>query len=202
MKKTVLFLASITLLSFLPLKTGISKKERKYAIAVLEQTRDELISSLKSLTIAQMRFKPVEDRWSIEECVKHIAATEIMLWQITNEKIQDAPNPEKRAEIKMTDEDVMIKGPDRTVKVKTAPSLEPQNTSFANLGDAIISFKDNRDKLISYVKHTDADLRNHVATLPFGSLDCYQMILFIAAHTRRHTAQIEEIKMGLVFPKQ
>ncbi|HEX5026738.1 MAG TPA: DinB family protein [Agriterribacter sp.] len=202
MKKTVLFLGAFILLSLSPSKTGITKKERKYAIQVLEQTRDELISSLKNLSVAQIRFKPVENRWSIEECVKHIAAAEIMLWQMTNGKIQEPANAEKRVEIKMTDEDVMIKGADRGVKVKTAPSLEPQNTPFANTGEAIISFKDNRDKLIGYVKNTDADLRNHVATLPFGSLDCYQMILFMAAHTRRHTAQIEEIKMGLVFPKQ
>ena len=59
-----------------------------------------------------------------------------------------------------------------------------------------------RGKLIDYVKNTDADLRNHVAILPFGSFDCYQMILFIAAHSNRHTQQIEEVKADANFPKE
>jgi len=63
------------------------------------------------------------------------------------------------------------------------------------------SFKTNRAKLIEYVKATNDDLRNHVVTLPPGSFDSYQMILFIGAHSNRHTQQIEEVKSDPNFPK-
>ncbi len=42
---------------------------------------------------------------------------------------------------------------------------------------------------------------NHVATTPVGMLDSYQLILFTAAHTNRHTQQIIEVKADPNFPK-
>jgi hypothetical protein len=45
-------------------------------------------------------------------------------------------------------------------------------------------------------------LRDHVVTLDkVGSFDCYQMVLFMAAHSYRHTQQIEEVKADPNFPK-
>jgi hypothetical protein len=90
---------------------------------------------------------------------------------------------------------------DRTNKVKTAPPMEPQNTSFKSAEDAIHSFKENRAKLINYIKSCKDDLRNHVAILPFGSFDSYQMVLFIGAHSNRHLQQINEVKATAGFPK-
>jgi hypothetical protein len=51
------------------------------------------------------------------------------------------------------------------------------------------------------VKTTNADMRNHVATLPFGSVDSYQLVLMIAAHTNRHVAQMNEVKANAAYPK-
>ena len=80
--------------------------------------------------------------------------------------------------------------------------MEPQNTPFQSLDDALNSFKNDRAKLIGYIKATNDDLRNHVATLPFASFDTYQMILFIGAHSNRHTQQIAEVKADPNFPKK
>jgi hypothetical protein len=55
--------------------------------------------------------------------------------------------------------------------------------------------------LTDFVATTSDDLRDHVVTLPFGSFDSYQMILFIAAHSNRHTQQIDEVKADPNFPK-
>lgn len=79
--------------------------------------------------------------------------------------------------------------------------MEPQNTPYKSLDEALTSFKNDRAKLIEYVKTTDADLRNHVVAMPFASFDSYQMILFIGAHSKRHTEQIEEVKADPNFPK-
>ena len=159
-------------------------------------------AAVKNLSEAQLKFKAAEDKWSVEECLKHIAASETMLWQAANGAIEQAANPEKRTEIKMTDEEVKTKIADRSHKVKTMTPLEPQNIAFKNAEEALASFKGNRAKLITYVSDTEADLRNHVAIFPFASLDAYQVILFIGAHSRRHTLQIEEVKMDPNFPKE
>ncbi|HEY0769759.1 MAG TPA: DinB family protein, partial [Sphingobacteriaceae bacterium] len=59
-----------------------------------------------------------------------------------------------------------------------------------------------RDDHINYVKTTTDDLRNHYVDLPFGKLDAYQIILFMAAHSKRHTDQIDEILSNANFPKK
>lgn len=201
MKKIALALLPLVLFSFAMRPAAITDKERKEAVDLLQKTEQGVFDAIKDLSDAQLKYKPAPDRWSIEECVKHIAITEQGLWQMTNGAIQAAANPEKRADIKATDEQ-LIKGiEDRSTKFKTAPQLEPQNTPFKSLQEALESFKTNREKLIEYVKGTQDDLRNHVAALPFGTYDSYQMILFIAGHSNRHTQQIEEVKADKGYPK-
>jgi DinB superfamily len=91
---------------------------------------------------------------------------------------------------------------DRTNKVKTRPELEPQNTPYKSAEEALSSFKENREKLINYVKTTKDEMRNHVTQMPFGMIDSYQIVLFISAHCNRHTQQINEVKADPNFPKQ
>lgn len=200
MRKLFFCIAVLAALSFIPGDTGISKREKKTAAKFLKKAEKDVLASIKGLSVAQLTFKPAADKWSVEDNIKHIAATEAALWQMTEAAIKQAANPEKRAEIKMTDEDVMKNVEDRTNKVKTFSTLEPQNTGFNTMDEAINSFKENRNKLIEYVKNTGDDLRNHVVILPIGSFDCYQMILFIGAHSNRHLRQIEEVKADANFP--
>ena len=201
MKKLLIFVVLLTGLSFIPADNTVSKKERKTAVKFLNDTENGVLEAVKGLSENQLNFKAAPDKWSVEDCMKHIAATEIGLWQMTDASLKQAANPEKRADIKMSDDDVMKNIEDRSKKVKTFPPFEPQNTGFKSLEEAINSFKENRGKLIEYIKTTDVDLRNHVCTFPAGSFDCYQMILFIGAHSNRHMQQINEVKADPAFPK-
>src|SRR3954464_923300 len=191
MKKSSILIALLLLFGFTAKNNSISDSERKTAVDLLQQTEQGVIDAVAGLSDAQLNFKPAPDKWSVLECVKHIAITEQGLWQMTNGAIQQAANPEKRSEIKATDEQVVQMIESRAQKVKTTPTLEPQNTPYKSLDEALESFKTNRAKLIEYVKSTNDDLHNHVVTFPPGSFDSYQMILFIGAHSNRHTQQIE-----------
>lgn len=202
MKKLLLCIGTIMALSFAPVNDTITQKERDDAAKFLQETEDGVLASVKGLSEAQLKFKPAEDKWGVGDCIKHIAATELALWQMTEGNIKQAANPEKRTDIKWTDEEVMKNIEDRTHKVKTFTPFEPQNTIYKSTEEALKSFMENRAKLIEFVKKTEDDLRNHVAALPFGSFDCYQMILFIGAHSNRHTKQIEEVKATAGFPKE
>jgi uncharacterized damage-inducible protein DinB len=201
MKKLLLLIATASALGFISSNTTISGKERRFALKLLSNTEDGVLNSVKGLSEAQLKFKSAPDRWSVEECLKHIAISEQALWQLTSGTLQKAPNPEAKAEIKATDDQVVQMLEDRTHKVQTSDNLKPENTPFKSASEAIESFQTNRGKLISYVKSTREDLRNHVATLPFGKYDCYQLLLFIGAHSNRHTQQIEEVKADPNFPK-
>ena len=109
--------------------------------------------------------------------------------------------PDKRSEVKMTDEQVVAALESRERKVKTFAPFEPQNTPFKTLDEAMTSFKDLRAEHIKYMKTTTEDLRNHMVQMPFGTLDCYQLCLMMAAHTERHRKQMEEVKANPNFPK-
>ena len=201
MKKLVLFFVAAALVSFSSPVDSISKQERKSATKFLKQTKKEVENAVKGLSEAQLTFKPAPDVWSVEECLKHIAITEQMLWGMADANLKLAATPEKRSEIKWTDDDVIKKIESRANKVKTMDPMKPENTPFKTWSDALESFKQNRDKLIDYMKNTDADLRNHVMAMPFGSLDGYQFVLFISAHSNRHMQQINEVKANPAFPK-
>jgi DinB family protein len=201
MRKLSIFLIAFQLLAFTSGNKSITDKERKTATELLSQTEDGVFNSLLGMSDAQLNFKPAPDRWSISDCIKHIAVTEHMLWQMTDAALKQAANPEKRSEIKATDDQVVQMIESRAKKVKTAPPMEPQNTSYKSTADALASFREARNKLIQFTNTTDADLRNHVVTFPAGTYDAYQMILFIGAHSNRHTQQMEEVKADPNFPK-
>ena len=65
------------------------------------------------------------------------------------------------------------------------------------MGDARRGTKDfnaARDKTAAYVKETKDDCEPRRAASVLKTLDGYQWVLLIAAHSARHTAQIEEVK--------
>lgn len=201
MKLLVTLLSLVVLTAFVADPATISKKERKTAAKFLKDSEKNALKTVGKLSEAQLKFKPAPDKWSVEECMMHIAASEKMLWGMTEGVINAPANPEKRAEIKWSDADVMKNITDRTTKVKTFPPLQPENTGFKTLAEATASFTENREKLIAYAKTTTADLRSHVNTLPVGSFDTYQMLLFIGAHSNRHVKQMEEVMADPGFPK-
>jgi hypothetical protein len=201
MKKLLLLFSAVVMLSFSATDYTISKKEKKSATKFLKQTKEGVFDAVKGLSDVQLKFKPAEDRWSVEECLKHIAITEQMLWGMEEANLKQPATPEKRSEVKWTDDDVVKRIEDRSAKVKTMDPAKPENTPYKSASEALESFKQSRDKLIDYVKGTNDDLRNHILAMPFGSLDGYQFILFISAHTNRHTQQIEEVKADPNFPK-
>jgi hypothetical protein len=201
MKKLIYFASVLFLFSFISIVTSISDREREFAAGLLGDTEITLNETVKGLSDAQMKFRAAPDRWSVEDCLMHIAVTENALWKTVENQVKQPANPDLRAEIKSTDEQVINMISDRANKVKTAAPFEPSNTSFKSSTQALDSFKIYRANLVNYVKTTNDDLRNHVVTLPFAKFDAYQMIIFIGAHCKRHTKQIEEVKSDPNFPK-
>jgi DinB superfamily len=201
MRKLLFLCATFLISSFTFTNPTLTDKERKDAIDQLAKTELGVFNSLKGLSDAQLNFKPAPDKWSISDCVKHIATTEMFLWKMTDSALKLPADPAKRSAIKVTDEQVLQMVASRAQKIKTAPPLEPQNTGFKSCPDALSGFYDSRKMLKDFVATTNDDMRDHVLTLPFGSFDSYQMILFIAAHSNRHTQQIDEVKADPNFPK-
>jgi DinB superfamily len=200
--RLLLILVVITGLAGTVNESSITKKERKAAINLLKDSREDLMRSIKGLSEAQLNFKATKDHWSIKECMYHIAISEKNIWGMLEGTMKAPANPEKRSEIKVTDEQLIKMIEDRSNKRKTIESFEPKNTPYQSMNEALESYKNMRADHIKYIRSTTEDMHNHITQLPFGMIDCYQVCLFMAAHNNRHTQQINEIKADPGFPKQ
>ncbi|HWN88016.1 MAG TPA: DinB family protein [Chitinophagaceae bacterium] len=184
-----------------PTEDVLSKKERKFAADHMKSTKTELQDAIKGLSATQLTHKVTADKWSVQECVYHIAISEKTLWTMLETSMKAGPTPEKKKDLKVSDEQVIKMTEDRTNKVKTFSPLEPQNTPYKSLDEAMNDFKTARAAHIKYIKATSEDLRNHFVQMPFGLLDCYQLCLLISSHTDRHVQQLNEVKADAGFPK-
>ena len=177
----------------------LSKADRDRAIKYLETTRQAVIDATKPLTKAQWNFKEADDRWSVAEVVEHIAAAEDQLLVMIAEKVMMAPPRPAGEDVKALDELVIARVPDRSKKAQAPEDLKPTNR-YGSPEAALKHFLESRDKTIAYLRKTDG-LRDHAVDSPFGKkLDAYQWLLFCAAHSERHTKQINEVKASAKFP--
>jgi DinB superfamily len=182
--------------------SSLSNKERKTAISYLKETKNLFLNSVEGLSNVQLDFKPMPERWSIRQCVEHIAIAEKNISDIAIKNLQQPSDPAKRNQVIIKDEEVIQIITDRSQKVMAAEFLQPITSSIKTTGSDIDEFKMLREKNINFLKTTTADLRNHFSQYPvFGMLDDYQFLLLMAAHTRRYTLQIEEIKSSPDFPE-
>ncbi len=63
-------------------------------------------------------------------------------------------------------------------------------------------FAESREQTEDFLRKHD-DLRAHAVDSPLGKkLDAYEWVLFIGAHSERHTKQINEVKADPKFPKK
>lgn len=198
MKKIIPILCSI-LMGFTTIQAQITKEEREAAITELTKTQDLLLTTIKGLSEEQLNYRSDVDSWSIAECVEHIAISENNLFGMAMGALQTPADPSKRGDVKMTDEQLMAIIVDRSNKVKTSEAFEPSG-KFGSFEETLQAFLEKRKSNIEFVSTTDADLRNHYAQLPFGTIDAYQALIFMSGHTERHILQIVEVMENDDFP--
>jgi hypothetical protein len=178
----------------------VTQAEKDKALQYLETTKKNVLEATKGLSEAQWNFKPAPERWSVGQVMEHIAAAEDFLRTLDKEKVMMAPAGDAARDWKKTDEGVMAMVPDRTNKLQAPEPLVPTNR-FGTPEGSIKHFVESRATTEDFLKTTPG-LRDHVLDSPMGKLDGYEFILLIAAHSERHTKQINEVKADPNFPKK
>jgi hypothetical protein len=177
----------------------VTQAEKDKALQYLESTKRNIQEATKGLSAAQWNFKQGPDRWSVAQVMEHIAAAEDMLRGLTTEKVMAAPAAPDR-DVKHIDEMVVTMVTDRTHKADAPEPLRPVNR-FGSPEEALKHFVESRAQTEEFLRKTP-DLRAHAVDSPLGTkLDAYEWVLFIAAHSERHTKQINEVKADTNFPK-
>jgi uncharacterized damage-inducible protein DinB len=198
--RSIPLLAFATLLAAEPLSQG----ERDRAMSYLHATRKQFLDSVAGLSKAQWEYKPSAEVWSVAEVAEHIAISEDALFELVTKKIMAAPPADeaKRAAAKGKDEQVVKVITDRSQKAQAPEFLKPVR-KWKTRDELRASFKKSRDRNIAYIQTTNDDLRAHVTPHPvMKEIDAYQWIMLIAAHSERHTMQLNEVKHSAGFPKR
>jgi hypothetical protein len=179
----------------------LTQGERDRAMSYLHATQKQVSDTIASLTPAQLAFHPGTNRWSVGDCLEHLALTESALFGTITDRVLTSPaNPQKAAEVKGNDEKVMKNFANRDQKAKAPEMLVPSNR-WKTTAETLAAFRAARKKTITFVESTPAPLRLHV-TSSASPMDGYQVLLMIGAHTERHWAQMKEVMASPDFPKK
>ncbi len=179
---------------------SLTESEQKEGMAQLERTRAGVLEATKGLSEAQWKFKPAPDRWSIAEVMEHIALTEDLLLKRISNDVMQAPAGKADRDYKSIDRQVLSAIADRSHKAQ-APSAVTPNGRWQPQ-ESLDRFLKTRQRTREVLKTTPG-LREHVTDSPIGQpLDGYEWVLYISAHSERHTKQILEVKADPSFPRQ
>jgi DinB superfamily len=202
MKHSLVRIAFVFTLGFLCTAAGaqeLTQADRDKAVQYLESTKKDVLDATKDLSPAQWNFKAAQDRWSIAECMEHIAAAEDYIRALVVEKVMLAPAAPGR-DVAAIDAAIIENVPARKTKAQAPEEIKPTNR-FGSPQGSIDHFVESRTKTETFVKDTPG-LRDHAADSPVGTKwDAYEFVLLIAAHSERHTNQIKEVKTDPNYPK-
>lgn len=200
MKKFILPIVVLALVSFGVIEKGLTDAEREMAVKELTKTKDRLSKAVVTLSDEQLNFKPTPESWSVAECVEHLAISETNIGGMLTGALQTPADASKRDSVQIPDEKLMAMITSRDQKIKTGEAFEPSG-KFGSFEETLAEFIAKREKHIAYLNSTQDDLRNHYGQLPFGTIDGLQILLFMSGHTERHVAQMEEVMEHEDFPE-
>ncbi|MEX6687317.1 DinB family protein [Danxiaibacter flavus] len=201
MRKFAYAITALLIMSFTVVPKVLNRQEdRKMLLDYMEETKQFFLDNVKDLSDAQLDFKAAPDRWSIRQCMEHIALSEQAIPQFIKSGLQPMSDSMNHNLIKVTDEQVIQMITDRSHKAQAPDMLKPTG-KFPTKMDAINAFVKQRDENIDFVKNSQTNLRDMFVKNPvLGVIDEDQAYLFMAAHTKRHTLQIVEVKNTTGFP--
>jgi len=200
MKTRTLLLGVLTFSGVMAFGQTLTQADRDKGEQYLQQTRDGVVAAVKGLSDAQLKFKPGPDRWSVAETLEHITVSEDFLFQNIANNIMKAPAGAPDRDTAKIDAFVLSAIPDRSHKAQAPEPLRP--TARWTPAETLDHFLQSRAKTIAFLQSTP-DLRAHVVNGPplNQPMDAYDWLLFISAHSERHTKQILEVKADPNFPK-
>jgi hypothetical protein len=168
-------------------------QDRERMLVDLEKGRKALLDALSGVTEEIASSSPAPGRWSVIECVEHLAiAEDYLLSQIAASCYSDAAVINKNREAL-----ILSRGLDRTRTVQSPEGGRPTGR-FATLGEAMQYFLASRDRTVRFVENCSEDLRSKLTSHPIlGTVNCHENLLMMAVHPLRHSKQIEEIKTAL-----
>src|SRR5215469_12650895 len=130
----------------------LTKDEKDRALAYLETSRKDVLDAAKDLSPAQWNFKPSPDRWSIAECMEHIAAAEDYIRGMIESGVMKAPAAPGR-DTAAIDAGIIANVPARKNKVQAPDEIKPINR-YGSPQNSIAHFLESRSKTEEFLRST------------------------------------------------
>jgi uncharacterized damage-inducible protein DinB len=181
-------------------ESKMTSAERESLLKNLTESRERLLRMAQGLSREQLHYRPAPGRWTVAECVEHIATVEGRVLGLIQKTLETGPDSSKRSAMEGQDDAMAAGVAGRVARFQAPEILEP--TGRWPDEQLLKEFEGARQQTRDFAASTRADLRRHFYKHPvFGELDLYQWMLLIAAHCDRHRAQSEEVMASPGFPR-
>ena len=200
MKRSFLVFALVLFVVTPAMAEPAAAGDRQKLVQHLQRTSETFLKSVEGLSEAQWNFKAAPEKWSVAECAEHITAAESFIRGTVEQGLTTPLAADQPAAELVKDEMISTMIVDRSKKFSAPEPLVPTKR-FGTPEATVETFRKERAATIKLAEG-DTDLRAHAVKHPgFGMLDTYGWVLFLSAHSERHTLQIEEVKAPPDFPK-
>jgi uncharacterized damage-inducible protein DinB len=171
----------------------MAPEQRSEIVEHLERSRQEFVAAVTGVNEAQAKVRPDPARWSVLDCVEHVTIVEErFLGFLKAAPKTDAPRVDKDKEAGL-----LVRIPDRTTRLN-APEVVLPTGRFTTLAQALEQFNANRAHSIQFAQDRSGDLYYLASEHPrLGPMNGAEFLILIAAHARRHAAQIHEVRAAL-----
>ena len=168
----------------------MAPQEQSEILQCLKDSRAEFHAAADGVSETQATMRPAEGRWSILDCVEHIVIAEgRFLGWLQNPLADPAPPMDKQKEAKL-----LLGVASREQRAQAPEPVRPTGR-FATLAEALEQFDAARSNSIRFAESTGAGLYSLAAKhVFFGPINGAEVMVLMAAHCRRHAAQIREIR--------
>jgi uncharacterized damage-inducible protein DinB len=174
--------------------------ERETLLRNLASSRERLLAIVQGLSAEQLHYRVAPGRWTVAECVEHIATVEGRVLGLIHKTLSSGPTPGKRSVMEGRDGALVEDVAGRATRFQAPEYLIPKGQWSDD--QLLKEFEAARQRTREFVSSTGADLRRHFYAHPaLGELDLYQWLLLIGAHCDRHRAQSEEVMASAGFPR-
>ncbi len=178
----------------------MTSAERESVLKNLAESRERLLAMVQGLSREQLHYRPAAGRWTVAECVEHIAIVEGIVLGSIQRTLEKGPHSSKRSSMEGQDDKLVANVAGRATRIQAPDVLAP--TGRWPDEQLCKEFEAARRQTRDFAASTSADLRRHFYVHPvIGELDLYQWLLLIAAHCDRHCVQSEEVMASPGFPR-
>ena len=159
-------------------------------VAALEDGRQQVVSAVNGLADRAAATKPAADRWSVLECLEHMASVEHRFLSFAGTgDTYAAPRIDPARE-----RDLAERVRDRSTK-RAAPEAVVPTGRFQSVTAALAAFNEARDTSVRFAQDQGDRLYTIKAAHPrFGELNGAELLHLVNGHALRHVAQIRETR--------